>query len=258
MSVGGHPCVVVSVAAHVALETPHTPYEERNPPYREIPAATRLGAKYKVPDLYTQSLAYLKRYFPSTFESWVSLSVYAPPGWDTVETIGAINLARFTSEFTILPSAFVACICAGPEATGIGHGIAREDGSREHLSPDDLTVCFNGKTNLRAAAVTAFLRTVRPMAARECSAGSACKRALRDVNLNLEQHVESLLGGNPFAGYETFFEKRGGLGVCEPCAAMLRERSAKERRDVWDRLPELLGIDVPGWGEQPPQASPQP
>ena len=257
MSVRGCFCIVIFVAAHMALAISHSLYEERNPSYREISAAIRLGAKYKVPDLFSQSLAYLKRYFPSTFESWVSLSVYAPPGWDTVETIGAINLARFTSELTILPSAFVACICAGPEAPGIGHGIAREDGSREHLSPDDLTVCFNGKTTLRTAAVTAFLRTVRPMASRECSAGSACKRALREVNLNLEQHVESLLGGNPFAGYETFFEKRGGLGVCEACAAMLRERSAKERRDVWDRLPELLGIDVPGWKEQPPQASPQ-
>ncbi|PIL26275.1 hypothetical protein GSI_12031 [Ganoderma sinense ZZ0214-1] len=228
-------------------------YEERSPSYHEISAAIRLGAKYKVPDLYTQSLTYLKRYFPSTFDNWLALSVYGPPGWDMVENLGAINLARFTGELSILPSAFVACICAaGPETTGLAHGIGRRDGSREHLSPDDLTICFNGKTSLRAAAVTAFLRTIRPLVSRDCSAVSTCKRALRNVHLNLEQHVEGLLDGNPFAQYEMkFFEKQGGLGICESCAAMVRERSAKERRDVWNRLPELLGIDVPGWKDQP-------
>ncbi|KAI1795389.1 hypothetical protein LXA43DRAFT_39965 [Ganoderma leucocontextum] len=227
-------------------------YEERSPSYDEISAAIRLGDKYKITDLYSQSLAYLKRYFPSNFDSWNALSVCGPPGWETVEDIGAINLARFTGELSILPSAFVACICAGPEATGIGHGIARKDVTHEHLSPDDLTVCFNGKTGLRMATVTAFLRTMKPTVSQDCTASSACRRALREVLLNLEEHIEYLLSGNPFAGYEKVFGTRASLAVCSPCSAMVRERSLKERKDVWDRLPELLGIDVPGWKEQPP------
>ena len=233
-------------------------YEERNPSYHEISAAIRLGAKYKIPELSSQSLAYLKRYFPSSFDSWDALSVKGPPGWETVEDIGAINLARFTGELSVLPSAFVACICATPETTGLGHGILREDGTREHLSPDDLTVCFNGKTSLRAAAITAFLRAIRPIVSRDCIAPSACKRALREVLLRLEEHIDGLFSGNPFAGYESSLEARGSLAICSSCTLMVHARSAKERKDVWDRLPELLGVDVPGWKEQPPAAPPQP
>ena len=231
-------------------------YEERNPSYHEISAAIRLGAKYKIPELYSQSSVYLKRYFPRSFDSWDALSVKGPPGWEPVEDIGAINLARFTGELSILPSAFVACICATPETTGIGYGILREDGTREHLSPDDLTICFNSKTSLRAATITAFLRAIRPTVSPDCNAPSACKRALRDVVLHLEEHIDSLLNGNPFAGYESSLEARGSPPVCPSCMLMVRARSMKERRDVWNRLPELLGIDVPGWKEQP-EVAPQ-
>ena len=59
-------------------------------------------------------------------------------------------------------------------------------------------------------------------------------------------------GARPFAEYEDFVdddhdEAQDGLGVCKACAEMVRRRSFKERKDVRDRLPELLDIDVPGW-----------
>ncbi|KAI1781650.1 hypothetical protein LXA43DRAFT_647555 [Ganoderma leucocontextum] len=227
-------------------------YDERNPSYYEISAAIRLGDKYKITELYSQSLEYLKRHFPSTFDSWIALKRYGPPGWNDFEEVCVVNLARLTGELSILPSAIIACICgqsSGPGGEGIGYGIAREDGSREHLSPDDLTVCFDGKTNLRTATIAAVLRTFKPTASSECKSTSACEDALRDVLLNLEQILDVLLGGDPFAEYEEFVESPGGLGICEPCSDMVRQRSLKERKDVWDRLPELLDIDVPGWRE---------
>ncbi|KAI1795393.1 hypothetical protein LXA43DRAFT_40087 [Ganoderma leucocontextum] len=230
-------------------------YEERDPSYHEVSAAIRLGDKYKITELYSQSLAYLKRYFPSTFDSWITLEDYDPPSWLAADGVGAVNLARMTAELSILPSAFVACICAtstGPDDLGIGHGIAREDGSRERLSPEDLTVCLNGKTSLRTATITAVFRTFKPVVSPACKTSSTCKRAIRDVLLNLGHNVEYLQGGNPFAGYEDFVES-ADLDLCPACTTMVGERSLKERKGVWDRLPELLGIDVPGWGELPPQ-----
>lgn len=228
-------------------------YDERNPSYYEISAAIRLGDKYKITELYSQSLEYLKRHFPSTFDGWIALKRYAPPGWNSIEELGVVNLARLTGELSILPSAIIACICgqsAGPGGEGIGYGIAREDGSREHLSADDITVCFDGKTNLRTATIAAVLRTFKPTVSSECETPSACDGALRDVLVNLEEMLDLLLGGDPFAEHEEFVDSPDDkLHVCGPCTDMVRKRSFKERKDVWDRLPELLDVNVPGWRE---------
>ncbi|KAM5537290.1 hypothetical protein V8D89_009020 [Ganoderma adspersum] len=230
-------------------------YDEQNPSYYEISAGVRLGDKYKITELYSQSLEYLKRHFPSTFDGWIALKHYGPPGWDAFEEIGVINLARLTGELSILPAAIIACICGqsvAPGGNGIGHGIAREDGSREHLSADDVTVCFDGKTNLRTATIAAVLRTFKPTVSEGCETPSSCEAALRGVLLNLEGMLDILLGGDPFAEYEDFLdsdESPDGLGVCGACTDMVRKRSFKERKDVWDRLPELLDVDVPGWRE---------
>ena len=228
-------------------------YDEQNPSFYDISAGIRLGDKYKITELYSQSLEYLKRYFPSTFEDWIALKNYSPPGWNAFEAVGVVNLARHTGELSILPAALIACICGqsvGPGGSGIGHGFAREDGSREHLSGDDVTVCFDGKTNLRTATIAAVLRTFKPAVSEECKTRPACENALRGVLLNLEGTLDVLLGGDPFAEYEEFVdsdEHPDGLGVCGACTDMVRKRSFKERKDVWDRLPELLDVDVPGW-----------
>ena len=225
-------------------------YEEREPSYYEISAAIRLGDKYKITEWYSQSLAYLKCHYPSSFDSWTT-EYYGPPSWGWADVLGAVNLARKTGELSILPSAFIACISSG-YVSGIGHGIPLEDGSREHLSPSDLTVCLNGIVSLRTATVTAVFRTFKPVVSAECKTSVACKKALRDVLVNLGGAVGHLLTGDLFAGYKTYI-KDGHLAVCSSCTTMVQDRSLRERKDVWIRLPKLLGIDVPGWGEQPPQ-----
>ena len=233
-------------------------YDEREPSFNEISAAIRLGNKYKITELYAQSLEYLKCYFPSNFDKWHALKDYTPPGWELYEELGVVSLARLTGEFSLLPAAFIACICApsaDPETLGIGHGFTCEDGSEERLSPGDLTVCLEGKTRLRAATITAFLRTFKPTISPACETPPACKKALRSVLLNLEERVDDLVSGDPLTQYERSVgpPENPGIAVCSPRTIMVRERSSKERKDVWGRLPELLGIDVPGWGEEPSQ-----
>ena len=234
---------------------PYSLYDEREPSYHEISAAIRLGDKYKITELYSQSLAYLKRYFPCTLASWLTLDTYGPPSWKAFEDAGAVALARFTGELSILPAAFVACICEEverPRDWGIANGILREDGSKERLSTADLNTCFRGQANLRAATTAAMLRTFKPAAAQECKTPVECRRALRKVILNLGTRLNSLFHGDPFAEYDTFVGP-DGLGACSFCTSMVLERSKKEREDVWNQLPELLGIDIPGWGGPPPQ-----
>ena len=223
-------------------------YDERQPSFNEISAAIRLGDKYELTELYAQSLEYLKHYYPSTFDSWTELTDYGPPDWEASEVIGVINLARFTGEPSILPSAFVACLCAEPTTSAIARGITREDGSLERLSPDDLVVCLEGISSLRVASITAIFRTFEPVVSAECITVSACKRALRDTLLGLKDDIEHLLYGDPFARYQLSVTE-DGMKTCPSCSAMVSQRSLAERRDIWERLPELFGIDVPGWKE---------
>ncbi|PIL26281.1 hypothetical protein GSI_12037 [Ganoderma sinense ZZ0214-1] len=235
-------------------------YDEQYPPYNDISAAIRLGDKYKITQLYSQALDYLKFYFPSSFNNWRELKDYTPPGWEKFEQIGVINLARLTGELSLLPSAFIACVWAEsgkPELEGIGHGFTKEDGTRDLLSPGDLTVCFEAQSRLCRAAITTAMRTFKPVASPECKMPAACKKALRNVLLSLEQKVDEPVSGDPFTPYDHFVTAPGGLAVCPPCTDMVLERSKKERKAVWDRLPELLRIEVPGWVKEP-QALPPP
>ena len=36
--------------------------------------------------------------------------------------------------------------------------------------------------------------------------------------------------------------------LCKECWAMVQDRDVAERRETWNRLPELLGITMDGWG----------
>ena len=234
-------------------------YEEREPSYQEISAAIRLGRKYKMTELYSQSVEFLKSYFPDTLREHSATPWLLPTGWKDLDVIGVVNLARLTGELSFLPSALVACICAKSSGTGgIVHGYTREDGSSEHLSPDDLAICFNGKTSLRIATVGAIFRTFAPVVHPACERPAACKTALSEALFRIGQKPEFLLDGDPFPPLWAFGGNPGALGLCRQCLDMVVSRSLKERKDVWDRLPEILGINVPGWRRDLQAALPPP
>ena len=39
----------------------------------------------------------------------------------------------------------------------------------------------------------------------------------------------------------------GKYTLCPACVDMVKEREREENVALWENLPELLGIDVPGW-----------
>ncbi|TBU38342.1 hypothetical protein BD309DRAFT_874578 [Dichomitus squalens] len=219
-------------------------YDAREPSFHEISACIRLGEKYQIAELVSQSLHVLRRHFPSDFDVWYKQPSWMPPNWDDVQALGVVNLARLTGESSLLPAAFIACIWAG---SAVVHGLVREDGSRETLSPDDLAVCFDATSRIHEATVGVILRTFHPTPCKECATRKVCRTALRDALLSLEGHVRVLTNSDPFMPQAQFLPEGHVLGVCAQCASMVRERKWKERRGVWGKLPELLGIEVPGW-----------
>ena len=167
-------------------------------------------------------MEFLHSYFPDTLREYGKTMVLLPPGWKELNTIGIINLARLTRELSLLPSAFVICISTKLMGSdGIMHGSGQEDGSEEHLSPDDLAICFNGKSSVRIATISTVFKTFKPTTSPTCGRWGSCRAALSQVLLNLREKLNLLLDGDPFASCQKFWGGQGGPDLCGPCMDMV-------------------------------------
>ncbi|KAI0753689.1 hypothetical protein C8Q74DRAFT_1373648 [Fomes fomentarius] len=81
-----------------------------------------------------------------------------------------------------------------------------------------------------------------------CQTKELCQKALRDAIEGLKEYVTVMVHNDPFAGY-TDYVKDEELGMCPECLKPLDDLQDKEHRALWKKLPELLGIIVPGWGQ---------
>ncbi len=179
-------------------------------------------------------------------DQWTELRAWAPDGWPINRAIGIINLARLSGALSLLPVAVMSCT----RLSDIARGFTREDGSQEVLAPDDLDVCFKAKTELRKASMRVLFDTLAPTAAAECKTPPTCSDAIRAALIGLHSRLDDLLDNDPFFPYTTYVKiEDGKFGVCDACLAMLEDRCWLGRQKLWDRLPEVLRINVPGWGE---------
>ncbi|KAI1792218.1 hypothetical protein LXA43DRAFT_887864 [Ganoderma leucocontextum] len=230
------------------------------PSFDIVSAAIRLGQKYKIIDMYQEGLSFLKGHYTDSLDTWNEIDTWSPTGWDDLQAIGVINLARSTGELSLLPTAFM--VCAVLLQSNLVHGFTREDGSQEHLTLDDIGRCLEAKDRLREASVIAHFRALTPAVAPACKASSQCartfKHAFRGKGMEANVHLmmtDDVLLNTPLRYFET---KDGNYTLCQPCVAMVDERDRKENLALWNRLPGLLGIDVPAWGESAAAPAPAP
>ena len=74
---------------------------------------------------------------------------------------------------------------------------------------------------------------------------------VRSAMADLPRRVDALCSGRGGSGLLLSFEKFYGDvrdQLCKECWAMVQDCDLAERRETWNRLPELLGITVDGWG----------
>ncbi|KAM5543850.1 hypothetical protein V8D89_002467 [Ganoderma adspersum] len=226
-------------------------YETVTPSFDMVSVAIRLGQKYKITDMYQKGLAFLKGHYTEDLDAWTAIDTWSPPDWDGNEAIGVINLARLTGELTLLPVAFMTCALS--EDANPVLGFTREDGSLEHLTLDDLSLCFKAKGRLRETGVAALCRVLNPTVSPNCKVASQCLKALKmtfrgdaaEANVTCMTTRDVLL--STASNYFTVNSDGGKHTLCQACVAMINERDKTENRAMWDRLPELLGIQVPGW-----------
>ncbi|RDX48991.1 hypothetical protein OH76DRAFT_1351600 [Lentinus brumalis] len=233
-------------------------YVPHDPTYDEIASLIRLGHKYQMPHLVDDSISYLKRYFTDDFDTYAKLDSLCPPRFTTCHAVGVVNLARLTGCMQLLPSALLMCCLIGDK---VFKGAFRRRGEqREQLHPDDLKLCYVARTELAAAAVAMMLRIFRPQYADRCKQPPTCQSALINLVSQQHEHANQICTTNPFMPRLTLYEHLRGV-LCRRCFAMLEERDTSERRTMWKKLPELLGIVVDGWaaddnaGEAAPQAA---
>ncbi len=215
------------------------------PSLDELSAFIRVGQKYQMTELYEQALAHIKLSHTSNLDSWRKQKYWVPKGCNEIHAIGIINLARLTGELSILPTAFLACEALTGE---IVRGFARADGTQENLTLEDLAICFNARTRIREVSIQALLRIFSLPVTPNCKTKNLCRKALRGAMQGLKGHVTTMMHCDPFTDYIDYV-KGGKLGMCSKCLKIIDRRQDKEHRAIWNKLPELLGIAVPGWGE---------
>ena len=211
--------------------------------------------------MYREGVAFLRRHFADDFDTWNKYSQWMPEGWDDKHAIGVINLARSTDELSLLPVAFMVCILC--LEANIVHGFTREDGSQEHLTLDDVGLCYAARTRLREASVAAVFRVLSTSTSAPTCKGhpGQCSRALKNPfrGKKLESNTNTLITGDVVlqTALNYFRTEEGGYTLCQPCLDALNAKDLMENRILWGCLPELLGIQVPGW-RKPVEVLPAP
>ncbi len=216
------------------------------PSFEFVSACIRLGLKYEIKQIYDTALAILKSRYTDNFDHWDSLGSRASrTGFDDIHAIGVVNLARLIGDSTMLPVALWQCCRLGSDLV---RGFAREDGTRENLTIDDLGLCFASQERLIKAGVRARLRVFSPTVSEKCQNAAKCKEVFVKALRSLEKKVDIIAGTDPFVPY-TRICLEGVLGLCSTCSSEVKARDQKERRAIWNRLPALLGIEDPRWGK---------
>ena len=213
-------------------------------------AYIRLGYKYHLHELYDQSLQLLKYHYTDDLQTWAKHNYWKPSHWeDELYSIGVVNIARLINEPTILPTALLACIYTPSD---IVQGFEREDGTRETLEVEDLGRCFRAMKDIQQRGVDGIVRTFKGPVSATCKSSLVCPAMLTRAKLrHLEANVNGFRSGDPFCALDEI-PGMPELETCADCTAMVKERHQIKRKALWNRLPTLLGVQVPGWGNLGP------
>ncbi|KAI1795360.1 hypothetical protein LXA43DRAFT_1178816 [Ganoderma leucocontextum] len=119
----------------VCVRDAHTsPYVHDHPSFDAISATIRLGQKYQMSQYVEYTLGYLKEHYTDDFDEWEDTNC-SPPSFSPEHAIGVVNLARLIGADSLLPTALLVCCGLGKSLV---NGFQRADGSREHLTLDDI------------------------------------------------------------------------------------------------------------------------
>ena len=220
-----------------------------DPTYHQLSSVIRMSHKYQCEKLLERCVAYLKRFYHDNFDGWRDNSTcISPPGFERIHAIGVVNLARLLGHDKMLPGALMACCLLDAE---IADGFAREDDTREILTPADLARCMVGRAKLLEANVQATLRILHPEVHSECMRRDVCAGVLVGLLKRLEDGtvLYSLRWDWTWTAYVEWADTRREL--CPRCFEMLGKggRQRDQHLEIFGRLPDMMGVKVDHWGK---------
>lgn len=181
--------------------------------------------------------------------------------------IPVVNLARLAGADYLPPMALAQCCRLG---AAIVNGYIREDGTHEYLAPADLGLCFQAKEKLIEARVKAVTHNLNKLVV-DC--------AICETNDDSSSSLDAEATSNPdtFAGEGLFrsllngavsglyttdvwesvmpLVKKHAPRLCDYCNKDIKAEEGRQQREIFERLPELVGVVVEGWGTQKAGAS---
>ncbi|KAI0351203.1 hypothetical protein OH77DRAFT_957746 [Trametes cingulata] len=213
------------------------PFGLSHPPYPVVAAWIRLGHKYQIDTLVEQSLRYLRTLYPDNVKQ-----LNKQPRFPALCAIGVVNLARLTGELSLLPVALAECCTLGEK---IVTGFAFPDGRREQLSAADLGACFRAKDKIIARRVRAAERMFRCLP-EDCKREGGCEA---DMEFFLMFLMKGTIGSLcvPRVDISWSASAKKMYRLCSKCFEEVRAREEDEQLQLFEELPSLFGIKVPGW-----------
>ncbi|RDX46351.1 hypothetical protein OH76DRAFT_1485594 [Lentinus brumalis] len=224
----------------------------------ELFAVAHLAHKYDVGELLRQALVCLKSYYTNRLDIWkqggqAGNVPFETSDKDPLYAIGVVNLAHLTQTPSMLPLALYDCCYLGGRVV---RGWARDDGTVEHLSLEDLERCMDGSTALATRAVCSSMDLHAAVEQADLcvhskpvrfGGGGACEAAQAKVKSRLKTN-KSFLGTRALhshmatASLSPHFAK-----MCSTCLSTLQGRERATHEAVWAQLPSLFNLSIPDW-----------
>ncbi|KAI0706731.1 hypothetical protein C8T65DRAFT_577168 [Cerioporus squamosus] len=231
-----------------------------HPTYHQISAVIRMAHKYQCEALLAGGMKYMAAFYHDDFPLWQNdEAVFSPPTFERIHSIGVVNLARLVGADKWLPGALMGCCMLGAELV---HGFVREDGTHETLSLEDLGRCYLGRANLVEANAMATLKLLKQTVSPTCRRPERCEQTLRHILSELTNEVNKITLINLRWDWSwTPFVDRSDVerDLCWECHRMLgkQERQKDIHREIFERLPEMMGVKVDRWGLPEPESEPE-
>ena len=134
-------------------------------------------------------------------------------------------------------------------------GFEYSDGEWEELNKRDLMTCCSAKSKLAGDSFSNFLRIVAIIPSLTCKyAGrveeGACQRMARGMVKRMRFRnviAQIMMNSGPAVSFRTLYTEEDVAKLCNPCMKALLDKQTSIRKEAWNSLPALFGVDVPDW-----------
>ena len=210
-----------------------------------------MGHKYQVDSGIEAASSFLSKCYSDDFDTAYPLRVagYHNGAWEyfklfdpTEANIGVVHLARLLDLPKVLPIAFMECCSLDPEALFAGY--QRDDGTREHLSPEDIGRVLLARTQVVLFQSRVFLSVIAAGASKECVGEGKCETAFEAAVRRMgAMDCEAEFSTGWHYSWMDYSEPSPVEHPCEPCMWKLHADQRAMWRVFWDtRWKPILGI----------------